>query len=182
MSRQRLLELIAEGLSTREIAGRLGRSPTTVRYWLARYGLATHQAARRKSVASACSGSGDVDVVCRRHGMTRHRVRADSGVACLRCRAESVTRRRRRMKQQLVREAGGCCRMCGYSRSPAALVFHHLDPASKRFGLAHGGRTRSLARAREEVRECLLLCANCHAELEAGAAVLPRSLVQVDPG
>ncbi|MFN0155055.1 MAG: hypothetical protein ACKVUT_11825 [Gaiella sp.] len=93
-----------------------------------------------------------------------------------------MTRRRRKVKEELVHGAGGCCRLCGYSGSHAALVFHHLDPARKRFGLAREGVTRSLARAREEARKCLLLCANCHAEVEAGVTTLPATLVQDDPG
>jgi hypothetical protein len=32
--------------------------------------------------------------------------------------------------------------------------------------------TRSLAILREEARKCVLLCANCHAEVEAGFAFL----------
>jgi hypothetical protein len=33
--------------------------------------------------------------------------------------------------------------------------------------------TRALAKAREEAAKCVLLCANCHAEVEAGIAQLP---------
>jgi hypothetical protein len=33
--------------------------------------------------------------------------------------------------------------------------------------------TRSLARARDEARKCVLLCANCHAEVEGGFTQLP---------
>lgn len=80
----------------------------------------------------------------------------------------------------LVQEAGGRCRLCGYSRSPGALVFHHVDPGSKSFGLGQAGLCRSLARARAEAAKCLLLCANCHAEVETGVAVLP--LVEPGPG
>jgi hypothetical protein len=72
----------------------------------------------------------------------------------------------------LVDEAGGRCRLCGYSRSYAALVFHHVDPAGKSFGLGQRGHSRPLARSREEAQKCLLLCANCHAEVEAGVATL----------
>lgn len=93
-----------------------------------------------------------------------------------------MTRRRRRIKQQLVEEAGGRCAICGYARSPAALVFHHLDPTQKRFHLARNGYTRSLARAREEAGKCLLLCANCHAEVEAGDTDLAQPHVQSGPG
>lgn len=176
-------ELVETGLSTRAIAARLGVGQTAVRYWLARYGLVTRSSSRRRANADARStGGGDVEIVCPLHGRTTHRVRSDFGIACLRCRSESVARRRRRIKELLVREAGGRCQVCGYCRSHAALVFHHVDPTRKRFGLAEGGQTRSLARARKEARNCLLLCANCHAEVEVGAAVLALSPVQVDPG
>jgi hypothetical protein len=36
------------------------------------------------------------------------------------------------------------------------------------FALSHHALTRSLAKAREEARKCMLVCANCHAEIEAG--------------
>lgn len=63
--------------------------------------------------------------------------------------------------------------ICGYHRSVAALQFHHLDPATKSFSLADRGYTRSLDRVREEARKCVLLCANCHTEVEAGLAKIP---------
>ena len=104
---------------------------------------------------------------CPVHGETAFIPRGDSGWRCLRCRSEAVTLRRRRMKEILVREAGGRCSRCGYDRYVGALQFHHVDPAQKRFSLADAGLTRSLAKAREEARKCVLVCANCHAELEA---------------
>jgi hypothetical protein len=63
--------------------------------------------------------------------------------------------------------------LCGYARCHAALQFHHLDRTTKRFALSREGVTRSLARAREEAEKCVLLCANCHAEVEAGFVELP---------
>jgi hypothetical protein len=56
------------------------------------------------------------------------------------------------------------------------------NPAQKRFHLARNGYTRSLAQAREEAGKCLLLCANCHAEVEAGDTVLALPHVQSGPG
>jgi hypothetical protein len=47
----------------------------------------------------------------------------------------------------------------------------------KSFALSRDGVTRSLAAARAEARKCVLLCSNCHAEVEAGAAHLPSSLL-----
>ena len=45
--------------------------------------------------------------------------------------------------------------------------------ASRRFALSREGVTRSLAKTREEAQKCVLLCANCHAEVEGGFAQLP---------
>lgn len=87
---------------------------------------------------------------------------------CARCRAERVSEWRRRLKRRLIEEAGGACQLCGYDACAAALQFHHLDRSEKSFAISHQGVARSLERARAEARKCALLCANCHAEVEAG--------------
>lgn len=163
--------LIAQGLSSREIAERLGCSQSTVRHWLGRHGLRTNRAAARASrvVPSGDSRRG----TCPVHGETEFRRRPDGYWRCLACRSEHVSAWRRRTKRLLVEEAGGRCVLCGYDRCISAMHFHHLEPRSKRFHLAQGGVGRSLAEAREEAAKCVLLCANCHAEVEAGIANLP---------
>lgn len=82
-------------------------------------------------------------------------------------------------RRSLVDEAGGRCSLCGYDRCVGALVFHHLDPAAKAFGLSARGLTRPLAELRREARKCVLLSANCHAEVESGLTALP--CVAVEP-
>ena len=77
---------------------------------------------------------------------------------------------RRRTKRKLVEEAGGRCALCGYSRCMAALQFHHLDPSQKEFSLSVRGITRSIEKLRAEAAKCVLLCSNCHAEVEVGFA------------
>lgn len=69
-------------------------------------------------------------------------------------------------------EAGGRCTRCGYDRCLGALQFHHRDGEAKRFGLADRGLTRSIERVRAEAAKCVLLCANCHSEVEAGIVTL----------
>jgi hypothetical protein len=72
-----------------------------------------------------------------------------------------------------VREAGGCCILCGYDRHVGALEFHHLDASQKRMSVSRDGVALSLRAAREEAAKCVLLCSNCHAEVEGGVAVVP---------
>lgn len=85
-------------------------------------------------------------------------------------------RRRKKVKRLLVAEFGGECRLCGYSANVRALHFHHLDPSTKEFNLAFKGMTRGIAELRAEAQKCVLLCSNCHAEVEDGMAQAPGQL------
>lgn len=169
LDKAQLEVLVEEGLTLREIAHRVNRSLATVRYWLRRHDLSTCR--RRRERPSG--GPKRARMECRRHGMTEFVLEGRGCYRCVSCRAEAVTRRRRAVKRTLVEEAGGECRLCGYSRCDRALQFHHLDPEAKEFHLGHGGAARSLDRSRVEARKCVLLCANCHAEVEAGLVEMP---------
>jgi hypothetical protein len=171
IARATLEKLLDRGLTTREIAEALERSQTNVRYWLNRYGLrASHSHRVRPDVEPDCrSAIGE----CPKHGPARFVRRPDGPWRCVRCRIEAVTKRRRAIKELLVEEAGGRCALCGYDRYVGALHFHHVEPQSKSFDLGRVGVTQSLERARDEARKCVLLCGNCHAEVEAGVAGLP---------
>jgi Homeodomain-like domain len=173
-----LEDLVAEGLSIRRIADRLDLSYTTVRHWLRRYGLETRRATRLRTA--------DVDgheplLHCPDHGFVPHVRGSDGFLRCRSCRSAAVVRRRARVREILIAEAGGRCAACGYDGHHAALQFHHVDPSTKAFTLRDGD-TRSLARMREEASKCVLLCANCHAEVEAGLARLPLATDGARPG
>ena len=163
--REQLERLAAEGATLTEIAAALDRSTATVRHWLERWGI---ERADRRHKQLPHDAPREVEMSCPRHGVTRFRLDNRRSYRCLLCRQERVAERRRAVKRILVAEAGGRCAGCGYDRCFAALQFHHLDPSTKSFTLSSNGVTRSLARAREEARKCVLLCANCHAEVEAG--------------
>lgn len=93
-----------------------------------------------------------------------------------------MSRRRRRVKETLVQEAGGCCRICGYDRNMRALHFHHLVPSEKRHEINAKGVAIALDKLRVEVRKCVLLCSNCHAEVEDGTTVVPAEALKPPPG
>ena len=165
----RLRELVEGRLSVRDLATELGLSYSTIRYWLTRYGLSTRQSERREAIRAALeAGECEVELTCSKHGPTRFILEGRNYFRCARCRAERVAGQRRKIKAQLLRDGGECCQVCGYSRDPRALHFHHLDPGEKEFGLSANGAARSLSRARAEAAKCVLLCANCHAEVESG--------------
>jgi transposase len=175
MTRDELEPLVEEGLTIEGIARRLGVGDTTARNWLTRHGLQTHGARRRAALAAMRrTGYKDTSLECRRHGLTRFvAVASTSRLRCAKCQSEAVARRRRKVKAILVEEAGGKCILCGYSKHVVALHFHHVDPSTKSFGLGVRGITRSISRLRAEASKCVLLCANCHAEIEAGVVELP---------
>jgi hypothetical protein len=76
------------------------------------------------------------------------------------------------MKLLLVEEHGGGCVVCGYSRCVSNLHFHHVDPTTKSFEIQMGSG-KALAAYRAEARKCVLVCANCHGEIEAGLIPSP---------
>ena len=55
------------------------------------------------------------------------------------------------------------CERCGYDKNYAALDFHHIDPTIKKFRVGCSN-TRSLAALVEEMKKCIIICANCHRE------------------
>jgi transposase len=170
LTRAELEPLVDAGNSIAQIAIEVDRSKATVRHWLAEYALKTKRSARRTDGADQPHRT---TLTCPHHGETTFQRRREGGYRCLRCRSDAVAQRRRRVKQILVEEAGGACQMCGYDTCIAALEFHHLDPSDKRFSLSERGVARSLARARHEAAKCILLCSNCHVEVETGVRSSP---------
>jgi transposase len=171
--RQVLEELIDASGTHRSIASELGVSIATVTHWLGQYGLETRATTmRRESSLGRQNGRRTLERTCQEHGLTTFILHHDGTYRCRRCRREAVMRRRRAVRARIIQEAGGRCMVCGYDTYLGALQFHHLDPAQKAFGLSSRGFTRSLQRMREEAKKCVLLCANCHAEVEGGVRAL----------
>ena len=172
LTRAQLEPLVEAGMSVAQIAAEVDRSKATVRHWLREHGLRTNSPSGvRRSEESAAARAGGLrraTMTCATHGLTEFVATRRGYYRCAQCRSAAVVKRRRRVKEILVAEAGGACCLCGYQRCMAALQFHHLDPGDKRFELSRRGVTRSLQRARDEAAKCVLLCSNCHAEVEAG--------------
>ena len=174
LTREQLEPLVERGLTLQQMADELDRSMSTIRHWLAKHGLKLARHHRNRELALEALDAGHTRFVstCRYHGETEFLVFRSGRHRCARCNTEAVIRRRRNVKRQLVDEAGGKCVRCGFDEHPAALQFPHRNPAEKKFAVSNKGVTRSLAKAREEAKKCVLLCASCHAMVEAGAVSL----------
>jgi hypothetical protein len=88
--------------------------------------------------------------------------------------SQGVKNWRIRTKTRIVNAMGGECVLCGYSKCHAALELHHINPTEKDFALGSiRANSISWEKIVAELRKCVMLCANCHREVEAGVVELP---------
>ena len=72
----------------------------------------------------------------------------------------------------IIEQMGGKCVSCGYNKYSSALQVHHLDP-SKKDSKFHGIRGWGKKRILDEIKDCVLLCACCHAAVHNNELTLP---------
>ena len=82
---------------------------------------------------------------------------------CKKCLCENQSRRWVERKIEAMKLFDSKCCKCGYCKNYAALEFHHLDPKEKDFVWTKL-RELSWVKITEELKKCVLLCANCHRE------------------
>ncbi len=104
---------------------------------------------------------------CNKHGDCEH---VESGIKvkkwkCCACTVDHSYRYMKKSKLRAVAYLGGSCQVCGYSKSIAALTFHHINPLLKNFNLSGTGLSKSWEKLKPELDKCRLLCCNCHFEL-----------------
>ena len=105
---------------------------------------------------------------CKYHGLTKYiYVPSAKRYKCSKCQSEAVQKRRDKTKQILVEYKGGKCEICGYDKCISALEFHHINPEEKDFSFSDN-TNRSWESTKQEIKKCILICANCHREIHAG--------------
>lgn len=105
-----------------------------------------------------CEVCGKEYVYRRGHGDTTHK-----------CNSCFSRIRRDKFKTEAIAYLGGKCSICGYNKCNEALEFHHIDPSAKSFTIA-SNMCLSWNQIQTELDKCVLLCANCHREVEHGLA------------
>ena len=117
LTREQLEPLVAAGMSIAELAAAVDRSKATVRHWLRQHGLKTKPSRMRRAAesdAARSAGLARTTMACATHGTTEFAITRSGYYRCLLCRSAAVSKRRRRIKELLVAEAGGRCAICGY--------------------------------------------------------------------
>ena len=80
----------------------------------------------------------------------------------------------RRRKNDLINLFGGKCCLCGFNLFQEALEFHHVVPEEKEFSVT-SSNMKSLETQLQELKKCVLVCANCHRGIHAGYYEVPTN-------
>lgn len=154
MKKEQLLDLINLGLSTRQISEKIGKSQTTVRYYLKKHGLKTNVSFKRTCTRCESPLTGFQKKFC-----------SDT---CKNAKYQYSYQKRKRYsrKLELIKLKGGKCDICGYNKNAAALAFHHIIPENKGFKMnSRNLCSKSWTEILKESEKCQLLCHNCHMEI-----------------
>jgi hypothetical protein len=87
---------------------------------------------------------------------------------CINCSNVARGRRKAEIRQRLASlQKKKKCKKCGFS-DPRALLFHHVNPQNKKkcvsVLISMGYKEETVL---EEVKKCIVLCANCHSILHS---------------
>jgi len=88
-------------------------------------------------------------------------------IYCKICTTNLCIDRKRKFKELCLTYKGNCCAKCGYNKCNRALHFHHLDPKQKSFAISKYKSFILSEKVTQELDKCILVCANCHAELHS---------------
>lgn len=61
----------------------------------------------------------------------------------------------------------GHCQVCFYNRYIGNLTFHHQNPANKKYNISESLLLYSLPQLIIEASKCIIVCHNCHNEINA---------------
>ena len=80
---------------------------------------------------------------------------------CKSCHNKNLMVKRQNLLKTARELLGNKCSICGYNKCSNALEFHHTTE-EKEFNIA--GARFGWNKLKEEIKKCILLCANCHRE------------------
>ena len=184
---EKIIELVKQGKTFKEIKKELGCALSTIAYHCKKEGIVSKNITKKT----------DEETIQKinelyQSGLTCIQVAKELGVSkttvlkylenvrnnklpenqLKRNRVQQVIYWRIKAKKLLVEYKGGECERCGYKKCIDALDFHHRDPSEKDFTIA--GKSWSFERLKKEADKCILVCSNCHREIHFEIKNIPR--------
>lgn len=157
MDEAKLRELTEDKLTIAEMADHFNASKSTVRYWMKKYDIKTFRGAGGKHPAGYKSPRN-----CPCGETDPKKFYGNKTNTCGRCHNQYTIKSGRKQRDKIIAHLGGRCSQCSYDKFRSALHVHHLEPDKKdpRWNQSKGWTWK---RTLKELRDCILLCANCHA-------------------
>lgn len=115
--------------------------------------------------------------ICEIHGLTKYYLGHDNYYKCRLCVQAIQKDNCRRKKRKLIELLGGKCQLCGYNFCEYALEFHHIDRNKKEMEISKAIANTTFAKCLKEANKTILLCANCHREVENNAINIPDDII-----
>ena len=94
---------------------------------------------------------------------------------CKQCWIDQTLERFNKLKKLCVDYKGGKCQSCGYDKYIGSLDFHHIDRNTKSYNISHKLKAYSFNKLKLELDKCVLVCKNCHGEIESGIKKCPTN-------
>src|SRR5438067_3860808 len=110
ITKEILLKYVEQDFSTYAIARALTCSQSNIRFHLRKHGINTHVKSKTP--------------------LTVEKKKANNKLSYI-----SQQKRGELRKLEAIKQKGGKCKVCGYSKNYSALAFHHIDPNNKTFPL-----------------------------------------------
>lgn len=159
ITRSQLVPFVEKGCKQEDIAVALGKHNSTICLALKKFGLAipAHRSVKNSPVCTKC-GCTDQSKFRKRPGVAQTERWCSW---CVDCTSSNVNLYKQKNRARLIEFLGGKCAVCGFSKYQSALDAHHIDPSIKDVS-ADSMLSWSWKRLEAELRECVLLCSNCH--------------------
>lgn len=155
-------ELIEKKYTIKKIGVELGVSQGTVKHWLKKFKLKTDPYRDIKQLT--CKSCNKSLTETQRLYCSKKCNQDNSNIKFQKYLCQQDRGLERKLK--FVKNLGGKCSICNYSKNLSALVFHHRNPEEKKITLdLRAMSNNSMEILTNEINKCQLLCHNCHHEL-----------------
>lgn len=168
-NKEELSKLLALGYTIKRMAEELNCSQTNIRYWLNKFNLKPVHGPHGKIPKDLlkprkCGKCGETDP---------NKFYGHKKSICSKCHKTYTLEQGHKKRKKALDLLGNKCLVCGYSKYSCSLDIHHIDPTKKDPGFSHH-RSWAWNRLEEELKNCVLLCRNCHAATHNGEINLSK--------